>query len=161
MIILLSLPRWVQPDAGDMTLVETDIRQSQLLQITYTALVSVATYYGLGQLYAAVGDADTYFQAVKWELFSQVAGLMVIGVGKLAVGGFLLRIVRNRYHIIAIWVCLFITTVLTLFASIVVVIQCLPVEKSWNKSVEGYCWINFSDVGYTVGCESHSLLFFN
>lgn len=113
----------------------------------------MATHWGLGQKFADVGDANTYFTAVKYELFSQVAGLMVIGVGKAAVGTFLLRIVRNKIHIWVIWICLFITAVLTLFASIVVIVQCVPVERSWNVTVPGHCWINFSNVGYTVGCK--------
>lgn len=98
-----------------------------------------------------------YFEAVKYELFSQVAGIMVIGVGKLAVGTFLLRIIRNKVQIAFIHVCLVITVIITLFASITVVVQCSPVEKSWNPTVKGHCWINFSNVGYTVGCESPSL----
>ncbi|KAJ5730044.1 uncharacterized protein N7483_004552 [Penicillium malachiteum] len=122
-----------------------------VLHILYTVFVTIATRYGLGQLYATVGDAETYFTAVKYELFSQVAGLMVIGVGKAAVGMFLLRIVRNKIHIWVIWVCLFITAVLTLFASITVIVQCVPVQKSWNPSTPGNCWLNFSNVGYTVG----------
>lgn len=91
---------------------------------------------------------------MKWELISQVAGLMAIGVGKLAVGWFLLRIVRNKVQIAIIWVCLVITTVLTLFASIAAIVQCIPVESIWNPTVEGTCWVNFSHVGYTVGCKS-------
>ncbi len=98
-----------------------------------------------------------YFEAVKYELFSQVAGIMVIGVGKLAVGTFLLRIIRNKVQIAFIHVCLVITVIITLFASITVVVQCSPVEKSWNPTVPGHCWINFSNVGYTVGCELVSL----
>lgn len=102
MITSLYWPRWVQLDASQTTSTDTDTRQSQLLQIVYTAFVSVATYYGVGRLYESIGNPVTYSQALKYEVFSQVAGLLVIGVGKLAVGGFLLRIVRNRYHIIAI-----------------------------------------------------------
>ncbi|KAJ5280940.1 hypothetical protein N7478_006312 [Penicillium angulare] len=122
-----------------------------LLHVLYTIFVTIATHYGLGQLYADVGNPVIYFTAVKYELFSQVAGLMVIGVGKAAVGTFLLRIVRNKIHIWVIWGCLIITAVLTLFASITVIVQCVPVEKSWNPSVPGTCWLNFSNVGYTVG----------
>lgn len=78
---------------------------------------------------------------------------MCIGVGKLAVGAFLLRIVRNKIQIAVIWVCLVITVLITLFASICVIVQCIPVQKSWNPMVEGYCWIDFSNIGYAVGCE--------
>jgi hypothetical protein len=102
---------------------------------------------------ADVGNQEIYFTAVKYELFSQVAGLMVIGVGKAAVGMFLLRIVRNRIQIWFIRVCLGITAFITLFASITVIVQCTPVERSWNPTVKGTCWLDFSKVGYTVGCE--------
>ncbi|KAH7123484.1 hypothetical protein B0J13DRAFT_455919 [Dactylonectria estremocensis] len=122
-----------------------------VLQIIYTAFVTVATRYGLGRLFADVGDADVYFTAVMYEVFSQVAGLMVIGVGKLAVGVFLLRIVRNKIQIAFIWTFLAGTVFITLFSSIVVVVQCIPVERTWNKTVPGHCWIDFSKVGLTVG----------
>ncbi|KAE8350679.1 hypothetical protein BDV28DRAFT_159401 [Aspergillus coremiiformis] len=121
------------------------------LQIVYTAFVTAASLYGLGRRYADVDDARTYSTAVKYEVCSQVAGIMVIGVGKAAVGTFLLRIVRNKIHIRFIWGCLVVTAIITLFASITVVIQCLPVEKTWNPSIEGRCWLDFSKVGYTVG----------
>lgn len=112
----------------------------------------MATHYGLGRLFADIGDPTIYFTAVKYELFSQVAGIMVIGIGKAAVGVFLLRIVRNKIQIWFIYACLGITAIITLFASIVVIVQCSPVEKSWNPMTPGHCWINFSNVGYTVGC---------
>lgn len=93
-----------------------------------------------------------------YEVFSQVAGIMVIGVGKGAVGTFLLRIVRNKIQIWFIWGCLGITTFITLFASITVVVQCFPVQKTWNPTLEGTCWLDFSKVGYTVGCECCMIL---
>lgn len=130
----------------------------QALHIVYTVFVTVASHYGLGRLSAEVGDPVTYVEAVKYELFSQVAGIMVIGVGKLAVGVFLLRILRNRIQIWFIWGCLAITVIITLFASISVVVQCVPVEKSWNPTVEGNCWLDFSKIGYTVGCEYCAVL---
>ncbi|CAI7629589.1 unnamed protein product [Penicillium bialowiezense] len=122
-----------------------------VLHITYTVFVTVGTVYGLGRLFAEVGDPVIYFTAVKYELFSQVAGIMVIGVGKSAVGVFLLRIVRNKIQIWIIWGCLAITAIITLFASITVIVQCIPVEKSWNPTTPGHCWLDFSKVGYTVG----------
>lgn len=78
---------------------------------------------------------------------------MVIGVGKAAVGVFLLRIVRSRIQKVIILACLAITAIITLFASITVIVQCIPVEKSWNPTAPGHCWLDFSKVGYTVGCE--------
>lgn len=100
----------------------------------------------------------TYFEAAKYELFSQVAGITLIGVGKMTVGVFLLRIVRNRIQIWIIRLCLVITVLITSFASACVIIQCIPVEKSWNPMVKGTCWIDFSKVGYSVGCEYSPLV---
>ncbi|KAL3463752.1 hypothetical protein BJX64DRAFT_116153 [Aspergillus heterothallicus] len=122
-----------------------------VFHILYTIFVSIATRYGLGRLAADVGNMDVYFEAVKYEIFSQFAGIMLIGIGKLAVGTFLLRIVRNKIQIVFIHVCLVITVIITLFASITVVVQCSPVERTWNPTVEGTCWLDFSNIGYTVG----------
>ncbi|KAJ6172590.1 hypothetical protein N7470_001657 [Penicillium chermesinum] len=122
-----------------------------LVHILYTIFVTIATGYGLGRLYEDVGDAATYVIAVKYEIFSQVAGLMAIGIGKWAVGTFLLRIVRNKYQIAMIWACLAIVSIITVFASVTVVVQCVPVQKSWDHTVPGTCWLDFSKVGYTVG----------
>jgi hypothetical protein len=125
----------------------------QLLQIVYTIFVHIATGYGLGQLFAELGDPQAYSTALMYEIFSQVAGLMMIGVGKCAVGAFLLRIVTNKIQIYVLWAFLFCTTFITLFSSITVVIQCLPPERIWNQMAEGYCWLDFSKVGLTVGSE--------
>ncbi|RKU44005.1 hypothetical protein DL546_007104 [Coniochaeta pulveracea] len=122
-----------------------------VLQIVYTVFVTIATTYGLGRLFAEVGDAEVYSVAVMYEVFSQVAGLMVIGVGKCAVGGFLLRLVRHPIQKGFIWAFLAGTVFITLFASITVVIQCIPVQKTWNSTLPGTCWLDFSKVGLTVG----------
>ncbi|KAK3328780.1 hypothetical protein B0H66DRAFT_539339 [Apodospora peruviana] len=124
-----------------------------VLHIIYTILVTIATKYGLGRLFADVGNPEVYFTAVMWEVFSQVAGLMAIGVGKCAVGVFLLRIVRNGIQKVLIWVFLGLTVFITLFASVTVVVQCIPVQRTWNPKLDGTCWLDFSKVGLTVGCR--------
>lgn len=87
------------------------------------------------------------------EVYAQVSGILLIGVGKCAVGIFLLRIIRNKIQKWAIWTFLAGTVGITLFASVVVVVQCDPVESTWDKRIDGYCWIDFSKVGLTVGCK--------
>ncbi|KAF4340157.1 hypothetical protein FBEOM_5854 [Fusarium beomiforme] len=122
-----------------------------VLQIIYSAFVTAGTKYGLGRKFADVGNPDAYFKALEMEIYSQVAGLMVIGVGKCAVGIFLLRIVRNKFQKAFIWAFLAGTTFITLFSSIVVVVQCDPVQRTWDRRIPGTCWIDFSKVGLTVG----------
>jgi hypothetical protein len=125
----------------------------QVLQIIYSAFVSAGTKYGVGRRFNDIGNPDAYFKAVELEVYSQVAGLLLIGVGKCAVGIFLLRIVRNRFQKTFIWAFLAGTVGITLFSSIVVVVQCDPVESTWDKRIQGTCWIDFAKVGLTVGCK--------
>ncbi|CAG1982985.1 unnamed protein product [Fusarium graminearum] len=122
-----------------------------ILQIIYSAFVTAGTKYGVGRRFNDIGNPDAYFKAVELEVYSQVAGILLIGVGKCAVGIFLLRIVRNRFQKSFIWAFLTGTVGITLFASVVVVVQCYPVESTWDKRVPGTCWIDFSKVGLTVG----------
>ncbi|KAF6523328.1 hypothetical protein HZS61_011827 [Fusarium oxysporum f. sp. conglutinans] len=122
-----------------------------VFQIIYSAFVTSGTKYGLGRKFADIGNPDAYFLAVELEIYSQVAGLMVIGLGKCAVGIFLLRIVRNKFQKAFIWAFLAGTVFITLFSSIVVVVQCDPVQRTWDRRVPGTCWIDFPEVGLTVG----------
>ncbi|KAH7246527.1 hypothetical protein BKA59DRAFT_478115 [Fusarium tricinctum] len=122
-----------------------------VFQIIYSAFVTAGTKYGIGRKFDDIADPDAYFKAVELEVYSQVAGIMVIGLGKCAVGIFLLRIVRNKFQKGFIWAFLAGTVFITLFASVVVVVQCDPVESTWDKRIPGKCWIDFSKVGLTVG----------
>ncbi|RGP65176.1 hypothetical protein FLONG3_9316 [Fusarium longipes] len=122
-----------------------------ILQIIYSAFVTAGTKYGVGRRFNDIGNPDAYFKAVELEVYSQVAGLLLIGVGKCAVGIFLLRIVRNRFQKVFIWAFLLGTVAITLFSSVVVVVQCDPVKSTWDKRINGTCWIDFSKVGLTVG----------
>ncbi|KAL4883934.1 hypothetical protein BJY04DRAFT_19030 [Aspergillus karnatakaensis] len=122
-----------------------------VIHILYTIFVSIATHYGLGKRAAEVGDMDIYFEGVKWVIMSQFSGILVIGIGKAAVGMFLLRIIRNKIQIAFIYVCLVINAIITLFASITAIVQCSPIERTWNRTIPGTCWIEFSNIGYTVG----------
>ncbi|KIL85316.1 hypothetical protein FAVG1_11271 [Fusarium avenaceum] len=122
-----------------------------VFQIIYSAFVTAGTKYGIGRKFDDIADPDAYFKAVELEVYSQVAGIMVIGLGKCAVGIFLLRIVRNKFQKGFIWAFLAGTVFITLFASVVVVVQCDPVASTWDKRIPGKCWIDFSKVGLTVG----------
>ena len=125
----------------------------QIVQIVYTACTHVATGYGLGKLFVEVGDPLTYFKAVKWETIGQCFGIACIGIGKCSVAVFLLRIVRNKIQIYIIWFFVVATTLITLFSSIVVIVQCVPVERTWNQTVDGVCWLDFAKLGLAIGCK--------
>ncbi|KAM0353182.1 hypothetical protein ACHAPY_002187 [Fusarium culmorum] len=53
-----------------------------VLQIIYSAFVTAGTKYGVGRRFNDIGNPDAYFKAVELEVYSQVAGILLIGVGK-------------------------------------------------------------------------------
>ncbi|KAF5660720.1 integral membrane protein pth11 [Fusarium denticulatum] len=109
-----------------------------VFQIIYSAFVTAGTKYGLGRRFADIGNPDAYFRVVEPEIYSQMAGLMVIGLGKCAVESVYMGVSGGNGFI-------------TLFSGIVVVVQCDPVQRTWDRRVPGTCWIDFSKVGLTVG----------
>ncbi|KAI0004696.1 hypothetical protein F4779DRAFT_599511 [Xylariaceae sp. FL0662B] len=128
---------------------------SLILLIIFSAFTTNATMYGLGRLAADINNTEHYIEATKNEIIGQVFGILVVGVSKTAVACFLLRIMVQRWHKMVLWFCIISTCGLSLFAAIVVVFQCIPVDKTWNRmGVEGYCWINFTPLGITTAAWS-------
>ncbi|KAM0377372.1 hypothetical protein ACHAPK_002355 [Fusarium culmorum] len=121
-----------------------------VLQIIYSAFVTAGTKYGVGRRFNDIGNPDAYFKAVELEVYSQVAGILLMGVGKCAVGIFLLRIVRNKFQKSFIWAFLAGTVGITLFASVVVVVQCYPVESTWDKRIPGTSWFVVADFAFAI-----------
>ncbi|RYP71459.1 hypothetical protein DL771_004826 [Monosporascus sp. 5C6A] len=122
-----------------------------ILQIIFTALTHVSTGYGLGRLFAEVGDPETYVTAVKWELFAHVPAILMSGVSKCSVAVFLLRIIRNKLQIRLIWFFIGSTAFIAVFTSIVAIVQCEPLEKGWNRTLIGYCRFDFPKLGLFTG----------
>lgn len=54
------------------------------------------------------------------------------------------------WHRVFIWVCVISNTLLATWCTIAVFIQCLPVEKVWDFTVPGNCWLDFAKVGLTT-----------
>lgn len=67
-----------------------------MLFVLYTSFLTVACYYGMGQ-HARNLDVDRLSNAVLYLLCGQVAASLVIGLGKVVVAVFLLRIVVQRW----------------------------------------------------------------
>ncbi|KAJ5887986.1 hypothetical protein N7495_008027 [Penicillium taxi] len=121
-----------------------------IAQLVNNIFIGISSHYGLGQHYEAIGSPVIYIEAVKWELFSHATEIFSNGAAKCAVGVFLLRILRTKWHIWFVWINLFITAFFAIFGTITCIIHCLPVQKSWNTTLPGKCWMNFSTFGYFV-----------
>lgn len=98
---------------------------------------------------------DTYAVGMKYEVLGQATLIFNIITSKSAVAMFLLRIVVVKWHRALIWAGVLVTVVLTTFATVGVIIQCLPVEATWDVRLRptANCWINFPPVGIATSCE--------
>ncbi|KAI1075005.1 hypothetical protein F5B20DRAFT_573723 [Whalleya microplaca] len=128
---------------------------SLVLLILFSAFTSNATLYGLGRLAADINNPGNYIEATKNEIIAQAFGILVVGVSKTAVACFLLRIMVQQWHRVVLWFCILSTCGLSLFCCVTVFVQCIPIDKTWNRTgVEGYCWINFAPVGIATASWS-------
>lgn len=87
---------------------------------------------------------------MKYEVIGQSVCILVVGTSKSAVALFLLRIVVERWHIAVLWFCIVSASGLSAFCAVMVIVQCIPVEKTWNPSVPGTCWLDFPSLGLTT-----------
>lgn len=102
--------------------------------------------YGIGQHRADIPPED-YIQAQKFEVIGQGLCIFNITISKCAVAFLLLRIVARPWQKAFIWFCIVSNTILASWATIAIFIQCTPIEKVWDISVEGDCWLDFAKIG--------------
>jgi hypothetical protein len=66
------------------------------LFVLYTSFLTVASYYGMGQHVRNL-DVDRQSNAMLYLLCGQAAVSLVVGLGKIVVAVFLLRIVVQKW----------------------------------------------------------------
>jgi hypothetical protein len=128
----------------------------QISLIGYVGCVSVGVSYGLGKKTMDIERLGlNYSKAIMWEAIGQGICIMGIAASKGSVALFLLRIVREKWHIAVLWFCIVTTTVLCIITTTLLFVQCKPTPFLWDRTIEGgYCWLNFTDVGLTMGGKS-------
>jgi len=127
--------------------------------IGYVGCVSVGITYGVGKQTADIVRLDlNYSKSIMWEAIGQGICIMGIAASKGSVALFLLRIVIKRWHIAILWFCIASTTVLCIITTTLLYTQCVPSAFLWDQTIEGgYCWLNFTEVGLTMGAWSAAM----
>lgn len=106
----------------------------------------MGTTWGVGQRRADIPE-DHYIQAMKFEIIGQGVCIFNIVISKAAVSFLLLRIVTRTWHKAFVWFCFVTTGIIVTWCTIAVFIQCIPVVKVWDPSVDGECWLDFAKIG--------------
>ncbi|OAK94201.1 hypothetical protein IQ06DRAFT_330277 [Phaeosphaeriaceae sp. SRC1lsM3a] len=129
--------------------------------IGYVGCISVGVTYGVGKKTADILRLELdYSKAIMWEAIGQGVCIMGIAASKSSVAIFLLRIVLRRWHIALLWFCIISTTVLCIITTTLLFVQCKPSAFLWDRTIEGgYCWLNFTQVGLSMGAWSAAMDF--
>ncbi|KAF4609614.1 hypothetical protein G7Y89_g15841 [Cudoniella acicularis] len=115
-----------------------------LLMVGYAAMSSVSAAAGLGQ---HAGDLTTemFANALFFEMIAQVFACFAIGMAKVAVSLFLMRIVVNKWHKGILWFCIATMMTLSTLLAIGVFVHCTPTRSLWDPQLaaEQVCHLNF------------------
>lgn len=129
--------------------------------IAFIATTSVGVSYGVGKKtedIVRLGLDNS--KAIYWEAVGQGICIMGIAVSKAAIALFLLRIVVRKWHIALLWSVMVSTAVFSSITTTLLFLQCKPVSFLWNPTIPGgYCPVNFTDVGLSMGAWSAAMDF--
>ncbi|KAM0420320.1 hypothetical protein ACHAPT_011862 [Fusarium lateritium] len=112
----------------------------------YTLFTTLAAKYGFGQNMSDIPDLDDTAHAILFEAIGQTFAVLGMAIAKWSLGLFLLRLVKARWHKIAIWVsmgCLMAASVSVCF---VFWLQCSPPKYLWDRRIPGRCHIDSTPV---------------
>ena len=110
--------------------------------MTSGILVTVAVHYGLGTDIKDIKDPSDQVNAVKYLTIAPVFSILSVGIGKISIVLFLLRVMGisvSRIRFWLLWAMMFISISLNVAAVIVVLRFCIPTEAIWDPAVKGKC----------------------
>ncbi|QPC58871.1 hypothetical protein HYE67_001102 [Fusarium culmorum] len=117
-----------------------------------TVLMTIGVYYGLGQNLMDIleEEPDHLPLSLLYEAASQTFAIIAMSIAKWSLGLFLLRLVKEKWHKIAIWcmmACLMSASIAVCF---VYWFQCTPPQYLWNRKIPGRCHIDTAPVSLTL-----------
>ncbi|KAI1767874.1 hypothetical protein GGR53DRAFT_525483 [Hypoxylon sp. FL1150] len=131
-----------------------------VLQFLFTVLMIVSSAYGFGQHNTDI-NADDLRKAMEVELIGQFFISIAMGLSKVAVAAFLMRIIVARWHKAVLWFWIVTMMAWSLLLAISCFAQCAPVEAIWDARIENKtCPINLTDIAFVMCSWSAAMDFF-
>ncbi|CAM1502522.1 Fc.00g045060.m01.CDS01 [Cosmosporella sp. VM-42] len=132
---------------------------SGVLILLYTIFMHISANYGFGQPITTL-DIDDAVKAVYYELIGQTFAVIGMGVAKVSLGLFLVRIVMETWHKVAIWLAMGSLMAVSVLTAIVLWVQCIPSASVYDPRVKGVCHIAISPIAITLGVWCATVDFF-
>ena len=124
-----------------------------ILLLLYTVFIHIAATHGFGQNMWDVMPQSDISAAVLNCCIAQTFAVIGMAVAKWSLGLFLLRLVKERWHTVAIWVVLANLMTASLVCLFFFWFQCEPAAFLWNKSIGGKCELPQLAVSIYLGGE--------
>jgi hypothetical protein len=95
---------------------------------------------------------------ILFEAIGQTFAVVGMAVAKWSLGLFLLRLVTQAWHKVAIWITMASLMAASISVCFVFWLQCTPAAYLYDRRIPGgYCHINTTPVSFTL-CSKYSLL---
>lgn len=124
----------------------------QVFLLLYTVFLTVAGVHGFGQSIFDL-SIDEAGEAVEMELVGQTFAVLGMAIAKVSLGAFLLRIVVQPWHRVAIWSSVISLGVVSVLTAIIIWVQRLPSRSIWDPRVEGRFVVSITPFAVLLGCE--------
>ncbi len=109
---------------------------------------------------ADIADVEDLVRAILFEAIGQTFAVIGMAVAKWSLGLFLLRLVSETWHKIAIWVTMSSLMAASISVCFVFWLQCTPPAYLYDRRIPGgYCHINTTPVSFTLCSTCQPLVF--
>ncbi|KAI2777749.1 hypothetical protein F4815DRAFT_479838 [Daldinia loculata] len=99
--------------------------------LLFAIFIQISVHYGLGQNFWTLSIDDTA-NSIFWTYVANTFAITGNAMAKLSMGLFLLRVVQVRWHKIALWTAVVITTATSFILVIMLWNQTTPIKASWD-----------------------------
>ncbi|KAI1206360.1 uncharacterized protein F4807DRAFT_439794 [Annulohypoxylon truncatum] len=131
-----------------------------VLQALFVALMIVSSIYGFGQHTKDI-SSDDIRMATKIELIGQFVVSLAMGLSKVSVAMFLMRIIVTIWHKAVLWFWIITMMAWSLLLAISCFAQCTPVEALWDARIKiKSCPLNLTNIAFIMCSWSAAMDFF-
>ncbi|KAF2281080.1 uncharacterized protein EI97DRAFT_429157 [Westerdykella ornata] len=130
---------------------------SWFLTLIYTALITVSAKYGMGKRHDDL-DMSTFVLMYKFLFLGEFFTLLAIPASKTSFAITLLRIATKKWQKAFIWFVIVTLNIVYWVCAILLLVQCQPIAKNWDKDMPGSCWNSSYQDNYSIFAGAYSAL---
>lgn len=115
----------------------------------YAALITVSVHYGMGK-HTFDLDPNTTVPMNKFLFIGEFFMLVAIPVAKTSFAITLLRLATRTWQKWFIWFIIISMNIVMWTCGILLLVQCQPIAKNWDKEMDGMCWTSKVQDDYSI-----------